>query len=179
MGGPGPGGRPGALAHDLTELAGLDMLADPRGPIAAAQALAAAAVGAAASRFCVNGSTGGLAAAVSAACAVWRGEQRRRRGEGGGGGEGGAAPPPHPPLILAARNCHQSVFAAAAVAGADVAWVAPDRPPPGWSGVAPPLTAPALAAALAGLEAAGKPRPAAVVVVSPTYFGQVADVAGE
>lgn len=171
-----------ALAHDLTELAGLDLLSAPAGPIAAAQALAADAVGAAASRFLVNGSTGGLAAAVVAACAVWRGDQRRREEEAGGSGGAAASrssSSPPPPLILAARNCHQSVFAAAAVAGADLAWVAPGPAGRGWAGVAPPLAAPALAAALARLDAAGRSRPAAVVVVSPTYFGQVADVQGE
>lgn len=162
---------PTALAHDLTELAGLDVLSSPAGPIGAAQALAASAVGAAASRFLVNGSTGGLSAAVVAACAVWRGGKAKR----GGGGGGAAAPVP---IILAARNCHQSVFGAAAVAGADIAWVAPRAAGAGWAGVAPPLDPPALAAALARLREAAGIAPAAVVIVSPTYFGQVADVAG-
>lgn len=126
-------------------------------------------MGAAASRFLVNGATGGLAAAVVAACAVWRGGRAQH---------GASSLPPAAPLILAARNCHQSVYAAAAVAGAELAWVSPGPTPAGWAGVAPPLGAPALAAALAGLRERGAPTPAAVVVVSPTYFGQVADVAG-
>ena len=51
----------GALGADTTELRGLDLLAAPRagGPIAEAQALAAAAFGARRTWFLVNGSTGG------------------------------------------------------------------------------------------------------------------------
>ena len=51
----------GALGADTTELRGLDLLAAPQagGPIAEAQALAAAAFGARRTWFLVNGSTGG------------------------------------------------------------------------------------------------------------------------
>ena len=51
----------GALGADTTELRGLDLLAAPRagGPIAEAQALAAATFGARRTWFLVNGSTGG------------------------------------------------------------------------------------------------------------------------
>jgi arginine decarboxylase len=154
----------------LTELGGLDVLSAPTGPIAAAQALAADACGAGATRFCVNGSTGGLAAAVAAAVAAWRGRQRAA-----------GAPLSRPPLLLAARNCHASVYAAAAGAGAEVGWIpAPPAggPPPGqrWPGVAHPVTPAGLAAALTASAAAGHPPPAAVVLVSPTYFGAVADI---
>jgi arginine/lysine/ornithine decarboxylase len=67
------GGRgldPAFAAHlaefDLTELPGLDNLLAPNGPLAAAEALAAALVGAEATYFTTNGSTAGLMAAVLA-----------------------------------------------------------------------------------------------------------------
>lgn len=54
--------------YDLTELPGLDNLLLPTGPIAEAQRLAAALVGAKATYFTTNGSTAGLIAAVLACC---------------------------------------------------------------------------------------------------------------
>lgn len=130
---PGHQGRPGdrALAEawgpgvwqwDLTELAGLDNLAAPSGPIAAAQAEAAAAVGAAETWFLVNGSTGGILAAILATV---------------GDGE----------TILMARNVHQSAIAALILSGAQPVWL-PVPIEPDWA-MAGPIEPTTIAAALA------------------------------
>jgi arginine decarboxylase len=143
------GGGAAPFAADLTELAGLDLLSAPDGPIAEAQALAARAWGAGRSFFLVNGSTAGIHAAVLAACT---------------GGEGDA-------LVLP-RNAHLSAFNAAALAGAAPFWARPASA----AGMAHQLEPAALAAALAAAAAAGR-RPAAALVISPTYFGATSDVA--
>ena len=66
----GRGLDPTFAAHmadfDLTELPGLDNLSAPNGPLAHAEALAAALVGAEATYFTTNGSTAGLIAGVLA-----------------------------------------------------------------------------------------------------------------
>lgn len=129
---------------------GLDYLSSPSGVIADAQALAAAAFGAAHTFFLVNGCTAGVHAAVMATC-----------------GPG--------TTLLAARNCHLSVFNAAVLAGCSVAWVEPEADAA--HGVAHGVTPAALAAALAAQAAAGV-AVGAVMVVSPTYFGAVARVEG-
>jgi arginine/lysine/ornithine decarboxylase len=143
----GGGGAP--FAADLTELAGLDLLSAPDGPIAEAQALAARAWGAGRSFFLVNGSTAGIHAAVLAACT-------------GGGND----------ALVLPRNAHLSAFNAAALAGAAPFWARPVSA----AGMAHQLEPAALAAALAAAAAAGR-RPAAALVVSPTYFGATSDVA--
>lgn len=56
----------GALQADVTELPGLDQLHAPGGPIAAAEALAAAAFGADRSRFLVGGASAGVMAGLLA-----------------------------------------------------------------------------------------------------------------
>jgi len=58
----------GALELDVTELAGLDELHRPTGPIARAQALAAELFGSDLTFFLVNGASAGLVAALLAAC---------------------------------------------------------------------------------------------------------------
>lgn len=138
-----------ALRFDLTELEGLDLLSYPDGPIREAQRLAAAAWGAAHTWFLVNGSTAGIQAAVMATC----------------GGPGDA-------LVLG-RNAHLSAFNAAALAGCAPVWAPPARR----HGLAHHVTPAALEAAFAGAELRGL-RPRAALVVSPTYFGIISDVAG-
>ena len=108
-------------AWDLTELDGLDNWAAPQGAIAAAQTLAADCFGAAATRFLVNGATGGITAAIAAVC--------------GDGDE-----------LIVARNAHQSVLSGLILSGARPVWVWPevDR---AWqlpTGVAPAAIAQAL-----------------------------------
>jgi arginine decarboxylase len=56
------------LRGDLAELPGLDNLADPDGPIAEAQELAAQTFGADHTRFLINGSTAGIIASILATC---------------------------------------------------------------------------------------------------------------
>lgn len=134
----------------LPTCAGLDVLSAANGPIAAAQHAAAGAWGADASFFLVNGTTGGIHAAVLATC-----------------GPGDA-------LILA-RNTHLSAFNAMVLAGCTPVYAQPTYDPQ--LGIAHQLTPAALAAAFAGATAAGL-RVGAALVVSPTYFGVLSDIAG-
>lgn len=85
-------------------IAGLDYLSSPTGTIKEAQELAAAAFGADATWFLVNGTTAGIQAAVLATC-----------------GPGDA-------LILA-RNCHLAAFSAMALSGCHPIYVMPGKPP--------------------------------------------------
>jgi len=140
----------GALACDLTELAGLDFLSAPSGPILEAQRLAARAFGAESTWFLVNGCSVGVHAAVMAACRP--------------GGR-----------VALARNCHLSAFAALALAGCEPLWVMPEQDDR--HGVAHCVTPAALASVLDGAAARGQ-RVDAALVVSPTYFGAVADIPG-
>jgi arginine/lysine/ornithine decarboxylase len=151
----------GAWAHDLTELDGLDYLSAPRGAIAEAQALAARAFGAAHTWFLVNGTTVGVHAAVLAAC---------RPGD----------------AVVLGRNCHARALAACALAGVVpfFAEAATDASLGVAHAVTPAAAAAALDAAAAACAAAprgigrAQPRVALLLVVSPTYFGASADVAG-
>ena len=127
------------------------MLSTPTGPIAAAQAAAAAAWGADASWFLVNGTTGGIHAAVLATC-----------------GPGDA--------LVVARNAHLSAFNATVLTGCTPVWAAPATDPE--LGVAHHVTPDSLRAAFKDAAARGL-RVGAALVVSPTYFGVVSDIAGE
>ncbi|KAG2484609.1 hypothetical protein HYH03_016563 [Edaphochlamys debaryana] len=172
--------RGSVLAYDLTEIAGLDYLSSPSGPIAEAQHLAAEAFGADVTWFLVNGCSGGIHAAVVAVCGEHqphhphRQEQEGAAGEGGGAG-GGAGPRGQPPVLVVARNCHMSAYSAMVVAGCEPHWLVPELDPR--AGVAHCVSPRAVAAALERLAAAGR-RVAGVLVVSPTYFGAVADIEG-
>jgi arginine/lysine/ornithine decarboxylase len=126
------------------------VLSTPSGPIAAAQAAAATAWGADATWLLVNGTTGGIHAAVLATC-----------------GPGTA-------LILP-RNAHLSAFNAALLAGCTPVWVQPCYDPA--LGLAHQLTPASLRAGFDAAAAAGL-RVGAALVVSPTYFGVLSDVAG-
>lgn len=138
-----------ALRYDLTELDGLDYLSSPDGPILEAQRLAAEAWGAGATWFLVNGSTVGIHAAVMATCI---------------GGQNDA-------LILA-RNAHLSAFNAAALAGCTPVYAAPVTT----CGLAHHVTPNELERAFADAHARGL-CPRAAVVVSPTYYGVISDIA--
>lgn len=129
---------------------GLDVLSTPSGPIAAAQRAAAAAWGADATWLLVNGTTAGIHAAVLATC-----------------GPGDA-------LVLA-RNAHLSALNAMVLAGCTPVWAQPSLDPD--LGVAHALTPRALEAAFRQAAARGL-RVRAALVVSPTYFGVLSDVAG-
>lgn len=87
----------GMLPWDLTEVPGLDDLFAPDGPIAEAQALAAALAGAAASFFLVGGTTAGIEALMLATAA---GRQ-----------------------VLVPRNAHRSVLSGLILADSDPVWI--------------------------------------------------------
>lgn len=94
----------GALQLDLTEAPGLDDLHAPSGVIAEAQALAAAAFGAARSFFLVGGTTAGIHAMLLAAL---------RPGE----------------AVLVPRHAHRSVHGGLILAGARPVWLPPAYDP--------------------------------------------------
>lgn len=97
---PGHKGRfPGLFGqYDPTELPGLDNLHDPRNTLKDAQDRVAEIYGAAKTFFLVNGSSGGIMAAITALI---------RPGE----------------LVLTPRNCHKSVLAGLILSGAMPLWV--------------------------------------------------------
>ena len=70
---------------DITEIHGFDDLHDPDGVLARSMALAAALWGSEETRYLINGSTGGILAALHAAL-------------------------PRGSAVLVARNCHKSVY---------------------------------------------------------------------
>ena len=97
----------------------------------------------------VNGSTGGILAAVRAAV--------------------------HPgDALLMARNCHKAVYHAAEICGAKVRYLLPD-----WDaewGIYSRVQPETVQAALETAAKAGEPSPAAVIITSPTYEGDVSDI---
>jgi arginine decarboxylase len=106
---PGHGGRFADLqrmlhdgsALDLTELPDLDDLHDPIGPIARAEELAAASIGATAAHFLVNGTTAGIEALLVAAT---------RPGD----------------QVLVSRDTHQSVISGLIISGARPIYMRPE-----------------------------------------------------
>ncbi len=94
----------GGLKGDLAELPGLDNLANPSGPIAEAQNLAAQTFGADHTRFLVNGSTAGVIAGILTTCSP--GDR-----------------------ILLPRNIHKSVIAGLIHSGAVPIYLQPEYHP--------------------------------------------------
>ncbi|GLC76405.1 hypothetical protein PLESTF_001777200 [Pleodorina starrii] len=86
-----------------------------------------------------------------------------RTGVSGGGGV----------TLVVARNCHSSAFSAMVLAGCEPYWVQPEVDPV--FGVAHCVTHGSVREALCAAAAQGR-RVAGVLIVSPTYFGAVADV---
>lgn len=144
----GPAVLGGAMEYDTTELRGLGCLGEAAGPVADAEARAAAAFGSDRSWFLVNGSSAGIHAAVLATCA------------------------PGDTLVLA-QNAHRSALAALVLSGARPEWVQPEVDT--GLGLAHGVTAAAVAGALQAAEDASR-RVGAVLVVSPTYFGACSDI---
>ena len=95
---------PGLCSWDVTEQPELDDLSHPEGPLAAAQAAAAALYGAEDAHYLTGGATQGVQAAVLASLL-----------------HGGA--------LLASRDSHRSLLGAALLADADVVLAAPARDP--------------------------------------------------
>lgn len=106
---------------DLPELPELDNLFSPSGVIEEAQVLAAQAFGAEKTWFLVNGSTGGILAAILATC---------REGD----------------KIIMPRNVHQSAIAALILSGAMPIFISPEYDPN--SGIAHSIAPKAVQAAL-------------------------------
>ena len=99
--------------------------------------------------LCMNGSTGGILAAVRTAV---------------GPGD----------LLLMARNCHKAVYHAAEICGARVEYLLPD-----WDaewGIFSRVRPETVKTALESLTRTGSSLPAAVVITSPTYEGDVSDI---
>ncbi|MCM1558579.1 MAG: aminotransferase class I/II-fold pyridoxal phosphate-dependent enzyme [Butyrivibrio sp.] len=131
---------------DITEIEGFDNLHQPEGILLELQKKAAELYGAAESFYLINGSTGGILSAVSAALPA--------------GGH-----------ILMARNCHKSAYHAAYLRNLEVSYLYPDVLE---EYDIPEAVTPEQVSR--GLEKA--PGAEAVLVVSPTYEGRIADIAG-
>ncbi|MFN7923190.1 MAG: aminotransferase class I/II-fold pyridoxal phosphate-dependent enzyme [Bryobacteraceae bacterium] len=130
---------------DLNNLAELDTLHCPSGPIAEAERLLADAYGVSESFVLVGGSTSGNIASLLSVCSP--GSQ-----------------------VLVQRNAHKSTVAGIVLAGADPIWLTPTCDPT--FGIYHGVSA-------AQLDQAFRenPRAVAAVVLNPTYFGTVADIA--
>lgn len=153
------GRSPGGIfpyACDITEIDGFDDLNHPLGIIREEQERAARIFGAEHARFLVNGSTAGLLAAISAVS-----EGKRK--------------------IIISRGCHKSVYNGVILSGLEPVYILSD-------GVCRPrdvldalgrAKAPAgnIAAADTASEKAPADEIAAIVITSPTYEGETADVA--
>ncbi|MBQ6470326.1 MAG: aminotransferase class I/II-fold pyridoxal phosphate-dependent enzyme [Lachnospiraceae bacterium] len=144
---------------DITEIDGFDDLHDPNGLLKREMERAATFYGTKETLFSVNGSTGALLAAISAAVPA--------------GGR-----------ILAARNCHRSVFNAIYLRGLNAEYVMPEADGAAWACAGGPVSAEDIETALQKEEAAAEKernsrkndRTAAVVITSPTYDGIVSDI---
>ena len=134
-------------AWDMTEVPGVDDLHEAQGILADAMNRAAALWGAQRSWFLVNGSTGGILAAIRAAALTRPGRP-----------------------IVCARNCHKSVYHAIELNALVVEWMTPPVDPE--FGVYGSVTPAQAAAALDRC-----PDAAALVLTSPTYEGVLSDVA--
>lgn len=131
---------------DITEIEGFDNLHQPEGILLDLQKKAAELCGAEESFYLVNGSTGGILSAVSAALPV--------------GGH-----------ILMARNCHKSAYHAAYLRNLKISYLYPDILEE--YNILEAVTPEQVQTALDR-----SPDIGAVLVVSPTYEGRIADIAG-
>mgnify|MGYP001032806481 CR=1 FL=1 len=131
---------------DITEIEGFDDLHQPEGILLELQKKAAELCGADESFYLVNGSTGGILSAVSAALPA--------------GGH-----------ILMARNCHKSAYHAAYLRNLTISYLYPQvlKEFDICEGVTPDQVREMLES---------RPDVGAVLVVSPTYEGRLADIRG-
>lgn len=133
-------------ALDITEIEGFDNLHHCQGILKEAQACAARIYGADAAYYLVNGSTGGILSAVSAA----------------------VSPKGH---ILMARNCHKSAYHAAYLRNLHISYLMPELLEA--DGICKALSPEQVEQALAAHT-----ETEAVLIVSPSYEGIIADIAG-
>ena len=141
----GWGGLPPELYRiDITEIDGFDNLHQPEGILKALQDKAAALCGAEESFYLVNGSTGGILSAISAAL-------------------------PPGGRILMARNCHKSAYHAAYLRNLKISYLYPEvlKEYDIFEAVTPEQVE-------AVLEK--ESRIGAVLIVSPTYEGRIANI---
>lgn len=129
---------------DITEIEGFDNLHQPEGILLELQKKAAALCGAEESFYLVNGSTGGILSAVSAAL----------------------PPGGH---ILMARNCHKSAYHAAYLRNLTISYLYPEMLEK--FDIFEAVTPKQVRAALEK-----EPDIGAVLIVSPTYEGRIADI---
>lgn len=131
---------------DITEIDGFDNLHQPEGILLELQKKAARMCGAEETFYLINGSTGGILSAVSAALPV--------------GGH-----------ILMARNCHRSAYHAAYLRNLKISYLYPQV-----------LREYDILEAITPVQVKKNldktPDAGAVLVVSPTYEGRIADIAG-
>ncbi|GMH45380.1 hypothetical protein BSKO_13337 [Bryopsis sp. KO-2023] len=137
-----------ALSCDATELKGLDNLSNPNGVIEEAQMLARETFGSEKTWFLVNGCTVGVQASIMATCA-------------------------ENSVCILARNCHVSAFSGLVLSGCRPVYVLPEHDV--GNGIAHCVTVKAVQEALENATKK-KLKVGAVVIVSPTYFGAVANV---
>ncbi len=133
---------------DITEIEGFDNLHDANGIIKEAQERAAICFGADEAHFLVNGSTGGILAAITALA-----------------GEGDS--------VIFAKNCHRSVYNAIMLCGAKPYAIAPKKET--YFDIYGGIRAQDVSAALA--ETGKNGGRTVVVITSPTYEGITSDVA--
>lgn len=129
-------------AADITEIEGFDELHGATGILAEAQSRAAELWGSKRAFFSVNGSTGAVLAAVCGCT---------RRGD----------------RVLIARNCHNSVYNAAEIAGLATDFVCPPVSEYGFCGSISPEDVD---------KALSEANYTAVIITSPTYEGVISDV---
>ncbi|KAL2503291.1 Arginine decarboxylase [Forsythia ovata] len=137
-----------AFLHDLPELPELDNLFAPEGPILEAQKQAAELFGASETWFLVGGSTCGVQAAIMATCL------------------------PGDTLILP-RNSHISAISAMILSGVLPKYIVPEYDH-NWD-IAGGFTPSQVEKAIEELEMEGR-KPAAVLVISPTYHGVCSNI---
>ncbi len=168
-----------AASIDVTEVPGTDDLHHPEDMILKSQQQLSEIYGSYASYYMVNGSTGGILAAIGAVADI------KNNGQAGSfpGSETSAQ-------IIIARNCHKSVYNACQLFGLEQIYISPEYIS---------LKAPASCDENKGHKASGElssyiygaidpeeikklvennPNVVAVVITSPTYEGVISDVAG-
>lgn len=132
------------MEMDITEIDGFDNLHQPEGILQKLQDKAAALYGAEESYYLVNGSTGGILSAISAALPA--------------GGH-----------LLMTRNCHKSVYHAVYLRNLTVSYLYPEQMKE--YDINDAITPQKIKEALDK-----EPDIGAVLLVSPTYEGRIADV---
>ncbi|MEE3362378.1 MAG: hypothetical protein VZQ84_02340 [Anaerovoracaceae bacterium] len=155
---PGHKGRGSIFApSDITEIAGADSLYDAGGIIRRSEENAASLFGAGRTFYSAGGSSQCLKAMCLLACmASGRGPGR--------------------PVIAAARNAHSSFISASMLAGFDIAWIPPEDDE--FSVCRCTVTPEGLADFLRGFIDERGSAPAAVLITSPDYLGNIADIRG-